>query len=625
MHKEQYDIIVVGAGHAGAEAALATARMGLSTVCITLRKDNIGVLSCNPAIGGVGKGQLVREVDALGGEMAKATDYAGIQFRMLNLSRGAAVHSSRAQIDRDLYKQYMRDVFDKEDNLTVREGAVSELLCENNEICGARLASGDEVYAAALIITPGTFLNGLIHVGLDHHAGGRIGEEAVSGLSQDLLSRGFRLMRFKTGTCARLDTRTIDYSGLEVQQGDAIPHPFSFTTRELSQKQLPCYITYTNPKTHAIIRDNLDRSPLYSGVITGTGVRYCPSIEDKIMRFGDRDRHHVFLEPEGYDSLEVYPNGVSTSLPADVQMDMLRSIKGLENVEATVLGYGIEHDVVDATQLSPTLESKKVHNLYFAGQINGTTGYEEAAAQGIVAGINAALKVQGKDPLIFDRSSSYIGVLIDDLVTKGTNEPYRMFTSRVEYRLLVREDNADIRLSKVGYDVGLLTKDRYEAVEIKKRQMHDTINYLRRHRIKATEENNAILKESGVAPLSIAVTGEELLRRPGMQIRLLERVGHMCFSVSQDVLEQVAIQVKYAGYIGRQLRDVKKYYDLEKILIPKDFVYANLSGLSREIQEKLQKIQPVSLGQASRISGVTPAAIMLLMVHIKKYWSEKKD
>lgn len=618
MMSKKYDIIVVGAGHAGVEAALSASRMGCRTVLVTLKENDLGQLSCNPAIGGLGKGQLVKEIDALGGELAKATDYAGIQFRVLNSSKGAAVQSSRAQVDRDLFSEYIKRVCHAQEGLTVHEGAVIDIVYSAGGVEGVRLRDGDELRAQAVILTPGTFLNGLIHIGLTNFPGGRIGDSAVTELSESLTRCGFRLLRFKTGTCARLDANTIDYSVCEAQYGDKEPRPFSFETEKIVREQVPCYVTYTNPRTHDIIRAGLDRSPLYSGVITGTGVRYCPSIEDKIMRFSDRDRHQIFLEPEGLNTPQVYPNGISTSLPEDVQMAMIHSIAGLEKAHVRVIGYGIEHDVIDPTQLLPTLESKLLQNLYCAGQINGTTGYEEAGAQGLLAGINAALRVQDRAPFILDRSTSYIGVLIDDLVTKGTQEPYRMFTSRVEYRLIVREDNADLRLSEWAHSLGLLSRERYARLQEKRKEIDTAFTFLRTKRLKPTATVNAVLARHGMSALTQAPSGEEFLRRPNVTPEVLAEALGESVPVSKKALDQVVIQVKYAGYIERQLKDVEKYQDLERVKIPTDFEYAGLAGLSKEIQEKLMRIRPVSLGQASRISGVTPAAIMLLMIYLKK-------
>ncbi|MFH1905399.1 MAG: tRNA uridine-5-carboxymethylaminomethyl(34) synthesis enzyme MnmG [bacterium] len=599
--KMKYDVIVVGAGHAGCEAALASARMGAKTLLITMNKDNIGFMSCNPAIGGIGKGQLVKEIDALGGEMAKAADYAGIQFRQLNSSKGPAVRSSRAQIDRERYKFYMRNVVNKQENLDVTEGQVIGLVVKNMSVIGAKTSSGN-ILSKAVIITPGTFLNGLLHVGLKHFPGGRMGEKAATKLSDSLKDLGFKLLRFKTGTCPRLDGRTIDFSELEIQEGDKNPIPFSFSTQCIDRKQVPCYITYTNQRTHEIIRSGLSKSPLFTGIIHGTGVRYCPSIEDKIVKFADKSRHQIFLEPEGLDTFDFYPNGLATSLPKDIQMDFLHSIKGLEKAKPTHMGYGIEHDVIDSMQLYPTLETKLISNLYLAGQINGTTGYEEAAAQGLIAGVNAVLKMKGRDPLILDRSTSYIGVLLDDLVTKGTNEPYRMFTSRVEHRLVIREDNADLRLRKVGYKAGLVSKEDFDKTTEKQKKIEQGLKYLRKEKI----------SPSTVSSIKKTVSLEEFLRRPEVDISTFG------IDLADDVLTQIEIEVKYAGFIKRQVRDIKKFKDLERIRIPRDLDYANIPGLSKEIKEKLEKFQPVSLGQANRISGVTPASIMILMVFLKK-------
>ena len=597
----KYDVIVVGAGHAGCEAALASARMGAKTLLITMNKDNIGFMSCNPAIGGIGKGQLVKEIDALGGEMAKAADYAGIQFRQLNSSKGPAVRSSRAQIDRKKYKFYMRDVVDKQENLDVTEGQVVGLVMKNMSVIGVETSSGN-ILSKAVIITPGTFLNGLLHVGLKHFPGGRIGEKAATKLSNSLKNLGFKLLRFKTGTCPRLDGRTIDFSGLQAQEGDRHPVPFSFSTQCIYQKQILCYITHTNQRTHKIIRSGLSKSPLFTGIIHGTGVRYCPSIEDKLVKFADKSRHQIFLEPEGLDTFDFYPNGLATSLPKNIQLDFLHSIKGLENAKPTHMGYGIEHDVLDPTQIYPTLETKLVSNLYTAGQINGTTGYEEAAAQGLIAGVNAVLKMKGRAPLILDRSTSYIGVLLDDLVTKGTNEPYRMFTSRVEHRLVIREDNADLRLRKIGYEAGLVSKEDFDKTAEKRRKIKQGLKYLRKEKIKL----------STISSIKKTVSLEEFLRRPEVHINTFG------IDLPDDVLNQMEIEVKYAGFIKRQTRDIEKFKNLERIRIPKDLDYADVHGLSKEIKEKLKKFQPVSLGQANRISGVTPAAIMILMVFLKK-------
>ena len=595
--KKQYDVIVVGGGHAGCEASLAAARMGCKTILITMSINTIGMMSCNPAIGGLAKGQLVKEIGALGGQMAEATDTTAIQFRLLNTRKGPAVHSSRAQVDRHAYQLYMQTVVKNEPNLEIKDGMVDEVLVENGSLKGVKTSSNELIFAKTAIITTGTFLNGLIHIGLKHLPGGRMGEESSGDLPKSLKKIGIKMGRLKTGTCARLDGRTINFDKLTPQHGDKDISFFSFQTAGTIKTQLPCYMTYTNKKTHNIIRSNLDRSPLFTGIIKGTGVRYCPSIEDKIYRFPDRDRHHIFLEPEGLNTIEYYPNGISTSLPIDVQEKIVASIEGLEKAKIVRPGYGIEYDYADPTQLYPTLETKSIKGLYLAGQINGTTGYEEAASLGLIAGINAALKTMKKDPFILQRSQAYIGVLIDDLVTKGTSEPYRMFTSRVEYRLLLRQDNADLRLTPMGYEIGLIDKKRYAKTMEKKDRIENEISRLKEKRL------------------------DKMLRRPGTSYNdIVQKKDSLS---CQDEIKVVETEIKYEGFIERQLKEISRFKKIEQIKVPDSLDYKKIHGLSSEIKEKLLRIKPVNLGQASRVSGVTPAAISILMITIEKNRREK--
>ncbi|MFH0739281.1 MAG: tRNA uridine-5-carboxymethylaminomethyl(34) synthesis enzyme MnmG [Candidatus Omnitrophota bacterium] len=620
----RYDVIVVGAGHAGIEAALAASELGCSTLMLTLDAGSIGRMSCNPAIGGVGKGQLVKEIDALGGAMARAADSCGIQFRILNASKGAAVQSSRAQIDMGMYNRYMIKRVAGQENLYVKEAEAEKLLIKDSQVIGVLTGKRENILASCVVLSAGTFLDGLLHLGLKHHSGGRMNEPASVSLARDLEGLGFRLLRFKTGTCPRLDKGSIDYSSLIVQKGDSPPKPFSFATKSLKQRQVPCHITYTNKETHQIILDNLRYSPLYAGIIKATGVRYCPSVEDKIVKFKDKERHQIFLEPQGYKSKEVYPNGLSTSLPEEAQLKIVHSIVGLEKAKVIHFGYGIEHMVIEPTQLCPTLETKLIKNLYSAGQINGTTGYEEAAAQGLIAGINAHLRVKNKEPLVLDRSSSYIGVLIDDLVTKGTNEPYRMFTSRVEYRLILREDNADLRLSKIGYELGLVQKKDYTRMQKKEEAIRKGMAFLKKTSLSPSAKINARLDLLNTSPLKRPTTLEEILRRPQVNIQDLKRIAKIKSGILEFAYQQLENEVKYAGFIKRQLVEVEKFKHLEKIRLPDELDYSVVPGLSREIKEKLIRFRPLNLGQASRISGVTPAAVSILMVYLRKFNGEKQ-
>lgn len=612
-----YDVIVVGAGHAGCEAALAAARMGCSTLLLTINLDAVALMSCNPSIGGLAKGHLVREIDALGGEMARNIDATGIQFRILNTRKGPAVRASRAQADKQLYRLRMKQVLENQDNLHLKQGEVTALYCDGTQVRGVDTRAGIRFLGKTVVLTTGTFMRGLIHIGLTHYEGGRAGDLPSIGLSDQLKQLGLRVGRLKTGTPARLDGRSIDLSRLEVQHGDDPPQPFSFSTDRITLRQVPCYIAYTNERSHDIIRSGLDRSPLYAGIIEGVGPRYCPSIEDKVVRFPDKDRHQTFIEPEGLDTVEMYPSGMSTSLPIDIQIAFYRSIRGLERAEIMRPAYGIEYDYVDPIQLHRSLETKTIVNLYHAGQINGTSGYEEAAGQGLLAGINAARRTRGEEPLVLSRSESYIGVMIDDLITLGTREPYRMFTSRAEYRLLLREDNADQRLREIGYRVGLVKEADYEVYLRKQDMILAERDRLATTRVSMNLVEQDYFAEKGSAEIQKGTSYEQLLRRPEFSYDDLLHFDIVSRETPAVVREQVEIQIKYQGYIERQLEQVRRSAKLEHSSIPADMDYDAINGLTSEVREKLTRIRPDTLGQASRIPGVTPAAISVLSIALK--------
>ncbi|MFW9314314.1 tRNA uridine-5-carboxymethylaminomethyl(34) synthesis enzyme MnmG [Glaesserella parasuis] len=620
IYREIYDVIVVGGGHAGTEAALAPARMGLKTLLLTHNVDTLGQMSCNPAIGGIGKGHLVKEIDAMGGLMATATDKAGIQFRTLNSSKGPAVRATRAQADRVLYRQAVRTALENQPNLDIFQQEVVDILVENNRAVGAVTKMGLAFKAKAVILTAGTFLAGKIHIGLDNYAGGRAGDPAATMLADRLHDLNLRVDRLKTGTPPRLDARTINFDVLAKQHGDEVLPVMSFMgSVEQHPRQIPCYITHTNEKTHDLIRNSLDRSPMYTGIIEGIGPRYCPSIEDKVMRFSDRNSHQIYLEPEGLTTIEVYPNGISTSLPFDVQMGIVNSMKGLENTRIIKPGYAIEYDYFDPRDLKPTLETKAIDGLFFAGQINGTTGYEEAAAQGLLAGINAGLQVQSKDAWFPTRDLAYTGVLVDDLCTLGTKEPYRVFTSRAEYRLLLREDNADARLTPIAHQFGLIDEARWarfnekmENIEKEKARLKQTWTHLQMANL---AEVNALLN----SPLAREASGEDLIRRPEVTYEALTQIAPFAPAIEdKEAAEQVEISIKYQGYIEHQQQEIERHKRHENTQIPAEFDYDKVESLSNEVRAKLMQHRPVSIGQASRISGITPAAISILLVNLKK-------
>jgi len=619
-----YDVIVIGAGHAGCEAALAAARIGCSTLMITMNMDSIALMPCNPAIGGTAKGHLVREVDALGGEMGINIDKTFIQSRMLNTSKGPAVHSLRAQADKKAYQEQMKHTLEKQENLTLKQDEVVELLTEENSITGVRTKNGAEFSAKAVVVTTGTYLKSRIIIGEVSYNGGPNGLFASNELSESLKSLGISLRRFKTGTPARINRRSVDFNKMIIQPGDENIVPFSFMNDNLNIDQVPCYLTYTNERTHKVILDNIHRSPLYSGKIEGIGPRYCPSIEDKVMRFPDKERHQIFIEPEGLNTEELYVQGMSSSLPEEVQIEFLRTIDGLENCQVIRTGYAIEYDCIDPMQLKLSLELKKIGGLFFAGQINGTSGYEEAAAQGIVAGINAARKVKNLEPIIIDRSEGYIGVLIDDLVTKGTNEPYRMMTSRSEYRLILRQDNADLRLTEKGREAGLVTDERYNRYKERKRAIEEELKRIKKTVIHATPEVNRTLSEKLSTPLKAGISIYELLKRPEINYEALSKLDKERPQLRDDIIEQVEIEVKYEGYIEKQKQQVEQFKKIEEKKIPKYIDYKNIKGLRIEAMQKLDKIKPENIGQASRISGVSPADISVLLIYIEQIRRKKE-